>query len=173
MFSALYLTGLYRPLLIWGTSALSHQVSANLLISIIERIPFCTFGSVIILVPRIESHYEDYLQGSFGFMFQFILSLCSLSSNRQRQQLLNLSPGINKVNRISSYLILSRIHKTPGGWYGPAANKQLVSRCLLADLHFFLHFLVSKCRHLFEKLGLSDGDRQMQNKCLPWSWCSP
>lgn len=64
-------------LLIW--SVYSHQVSANLLISIIKQIPLCTFGRNIILVPQVESHYEYYIQGSFGFYISVhIASLLSV-----------------------------------------------------------------------------------------------
>lgn len=86
----------------------SHQAAANLLISIIQQIPAGTFGRIIISPPRTAAHYGSYLQGSFVFMFHFILSLCSPPSNRQAACARRILPlGINKVNRVSSYLISS------------------------------------------------------------------
>lgn len=85
----------------------SHQLAANLFISLIEQIPFCSFGGSVIFLPWIESHYEYYFSASCGFIFQFILPLCSQLCNlfvfRHLLQWLTLPPGINKVNRISFY----------------------------------------------------------------------
>lgn len=61
----------------------------------------------------------------------------------------NVPSGINKVNHIWSYLLLSHIHGTPGGYYRPTAPQQVVSWCLLAlkiDLSV-LHSRVSRDRH--------------------------
>lgn len=121
----------------------SHQVSANLLISIIERIPACTIGSIIIPPPRTKAHYGCYLQGSFVFMFHFILSLCAPSSNRQTAGTCWILPlGINKVNRTSSYLISSHIHGIPTGNTYLAANKELVPWYLLVDLQQLFFFSI-------------------------------
>lgn len=146
-FTVAWLIWLFVFCLIWSRCVYSHQVSANLLVSLIEQIPFCSFGRNIIFVPQIESHCEYYFSASCGFMFQFILPLRSQSSNlfvfRHLLRWLNLPPGINKVNRISSYLILSRIHETPSGCYRPAANKLVVSWCLLEDPQYLFCIFLS------------------------------
>lgn len=106
------------------------------MIAIIEQIPFYSLGTNIILASQRHSHYKYYYQGLLGFIFQFLLPFCSQLYNLLVYCLLlqwqNFPSGINKVNRISSYLILSHVHGTPCGYYRPAADKLVLSRCLLA-----------------------------------------
>lgn len=139
-----------------------HVLTKYPLISVIRQIPFCSFGRNIILVPPRESHYEYCFQGWLGLLFQFRLPLCSQMSHlfvyRQLLRWLNVPPGIDEGNRVSSWLILSVILKIPSGCYRPAANKLLVSWCLLAHLQYLFCIFLSANTDTFAEA------------CWLWQW---
>lgn len=77
--------------------------------------------------------FSGFINFYVSVLITFLIPVVQSALYRLLLRRLNSPSGINKVNRISSHLILSHMRGTPGGCFRPAANKLVVSWCLLAE----------------------------------------
>lgn len=83
--------------------------------------------------------FSGFIRFYISVLITFLVSVVQSLVYCLLLQWLNFPSGINKVNHISSHLILSHIHGTPSEYYRPASNKLAVSWCLLALKRYHIY----------------------------------